>query len=85
MLEAMACGTPVACSRSASLPEVVGDAAVLFDAEDVDAIAAAIVRVLDTSVGRALRSQGLARAATYSWRRTAQETLAIYRQAASGG
>jgi glycosyltransferase involved in cell wall biosynthesis len=81
-LEAMACGTPVICSQAASLPEVVGDSAVLVDPLDVGALAQALVDVL-ASPGRQadLRSRGLRRAAQFSWDRCAVETLAVYRDA----
>lgn len=78
-LEALACGTPVLCSESSSLPEVVGDAARLVNPWDVDAIAQGIADLLDQPAMREeLRQRGLARAAQFSWRRTAQQTLAVY-------
>ncbi|MCC7355738.1 MAG: glycosyltransferase family 4 protein [Anaerolineae bacterium] len=81
VLEAMACGTPVVCSNLSSLPEVVGDAALLIDPYDVDALAAAICRVLaDEGLRREMRAKGLIQAATFSWERTARETLAAYRR-----
>lgn len=84
-LEAMACGAPVACSNRSSLPEVVGDAAVLFDPQDSEAIAAAIRRALaDAELRDRLRERGLARAAMFSWERTAQETLEAYRALPAG-
>ena len=79
-LEAMACGCPVACSNAASLPEVVGDAARLFDPYDPAAIADAVRDVLDAPDGWARR--GLERAATFSWDRTAREHDAVYRELA---
>jgi glycosyltransferase involved in cell wall biosynthesis len=75
-LEAMACGCPVACSNTASLPEVVGDAARLFDPRDPDAIAAAVRDVLDDPATWIER--GLARAALFSWDETARLTDAVY-------
>jgi glycosyltransferase involved in cell wall biosynthesis len=79
-LEAMACGTPVVCSNAASLPEVVGDAAVTVDPTDVDALAEAMVRVLaDGELRENLRQRGLARAASFTWERTARETVEVYR------
>ena len=78
-LEAMACGTPVICSNTSSLPEVVGDAALQVNPNDVNEIAAAIARVLDDPGLRdEMRDKSLARAAQFSWERTARETLAIY-------
>jgi Glycosyltransferase len=81
-LEAMACGAAVICSRAGSLPEVVGDAALLIDPDDPGALAAAIDRVLaDTALRAALSDAGRRRAATFSWQRTAEETLAVYARA----
>jgi len=83
VLEAMACGTPVACSNTSSLPEVVGDAALTFDPADSSAIARAITRVLaDAELRQVLRERGLAQAAGFSWERTAAKTLEVYRRAA---
>ena len=79
VLEAMACGTPVACSRVSSLPELGGDAAAYFDPTSVEEMSAGISRVLgDESLGEAMRVRGLARAARFSWERTARETMAVY-------
>jgi alpha-1,3-rhamnosyl/mannosyltransferase len=79
-LEAMACGTPVACSGTSSLPEVVGDAGVTFDPWSVAAIAEAIRRVMSSAELRAdLRERGLRRAATFTWERVAQQTIEVYR------
>lgn len=84
-LEAMACGTPVVVSNVSSLPEVAGDAALLVDPNDEEALAVALHRLLtDEDLRAALREKGLARAATFSWQRAAQETLAIYRRVVSG-
>ncbi len=81
-LEAMACGTPVVCSDSSSLPEVVGEAALTVAPSSVDELAAALRRVLDDAVLRAtLREAGLARARLFSWERAARETLAAYHAA----
>jgi len=78
-LEAMISGTPVVCSDAASLPEVVGDAALLFPAGDADAAAAQIARVLDDEALRtSLTTAGTARAATFTWERTAAQTLTAY-------
>ncbi len=79
-LEAMACGTPVVTSNAASLPEVVGDAALQVAPDDEPALADAIVRAL---TDRALREQmiarGIAQAAQFSWERAGRETTALYR------
>jgi len=82
VLEAMARGVPVACSDAASLPEVAGDAALLFDGHDESAIAAAVQRLLgDPEEAERLRVAGRARAAEFTWQRTAQLTLASYARA----
>jgi len=82
VLEAMARGVPVATSGRSALAEVAGDAAVLFDPEDVDAIVAALERVLGDSAQRArLREAGLARAAQFTWEQTAVGTVAAYERA----
>ncbi len=81
-LEAMACGTPVITSNTSSLPEVVGDAALLVDPYDIDAIADALARLLaDADLRQQLRAAGLARARRFSWEQTARETIAAYRLA----
>jgi glycosyltransferase involved in cell wall biosynthesis len=82
VLEAMARGVPVATSDRSSLPEVAGEAALLFDPEDTGAIRAAIERLLADPGERArLRDAGLARARTYTWERTAELTAAAYERA----
>lgn len=81
-LEAMACGTPVISSRSSSLPEVVGDAGVLVDPLNVDALAESLHRVLeDREFAELLAQKGVRRAAGFSWKKTAAETIAVYRRA----
>ena len=78
-LEAMACDCPVVCSNAASLPEVVGDAAIAFDPGDVQALAAAIGAVLESpDTALRLRQAGRARLARFSWERCAQQTRAVY-------
>jgi len=88
VLEAMACDTPVACSGTSSLPEVAGDAALLFDPEEVESIVGAVRRLLaDSSLRAALRQHGREQAARFSWQRVAEETVAVYNEvlsAASG-
>jgi glycosyltransferase involved in cell wall biosynthesis len=81
VLEAMACGTPVVCANATSLPELAGDAAVLVDPTDTTALAGAMERVLgDPALQASLRARGQARAATFTWERTARETAAVYRR-----
>ncbi|MEI7772376.1 MAG: glycosyltransferase, partial [Chloroflexales bacterium] len=75
---ARACGVPVVVSDASSLPEVVGAAALRVPPDDVLGWAAALGRVLGDARLRAdLRAQGLARAAHFSYRRVAEETLAV--------
>jgi len=82
VLEAMARGVPVATSGRASLREVAGDAALLFDPEDVDTIREAIERLVSDSAERErLIAAGRGRAAEFSWERTAELTAASYRRA----
>ncbi len=85
VVEAMACGTPVVCSRVSSLPEVAGDAALLVTPDDAAGIAQAIRRVLEEpGLAATLRAKGLRRAADFSWRRTAEQTRAVYEQVGQG-
>lgn len=80
-LEAMACGVPTIASNRTSLPEVVGDGGLLVEPEP-DALAASMVEVLNTpALAADLRERGVARAATFSWDRTARLTLDAYREA----
>jgi glycosyltransferase involved in cell wall biosynthesis len=82
VLEAMARGTPVCCSNTSSLPEVAGDAALLFDPASVEAIREAVGRLLtDRRLAAELAGRGRARARSFTWRRTAEATLAVYRRA----
>lgn len=81
-LEAMQCGTPVICSNRTSLPEVVGDAGLLVDPEDDDALCQALSRVChEESLRAELSRRGLARAAQFSWQRCAADHLRAYRAA----
>jgi glycosyltransferase involved in cell wall biosynthesis len=84
IVEAMACGCPVAASNRSALPEVVGDAGVLFDATDAGQIAAALDRLSRAGEDRdALIAAGLARAAQSTWERCADEHVSSYRRAMS--
>ncbi len=78
-LEAMACGTPVLVSNRGSLPEVVGDHALLTNPADEDGTATALQRLLlDTALQTQLRSRGRAWAQQFTWERTARQTRAVY-------
>ena len=80
-LEAMACGCPVLCSRSSSLPEVVGDAAILLPADDPQAWADALAALLSSPAEHAkYRRRGPARAALFSWEQAGRETLKVYEE-----
>ncbi len=81
VLEAMVRGCPVVLARAGALPEVGGDAAVYFDPLDAQDLAAAIARVVgDGSEHRRLSAAGCARAAEFSWERTARATVEVYRE-----
>jgi len=85
-LEAMRCGTPVVASRRASLPEVLGDAAIFPEEETADAWADAIDRLADR-VGerREWSRRGLEHSRAFTWAETARRTLAVYRDVLSAG
>ena len=79
VLEAMACGCPVVCSNTSSLPEVVGNAAVMVDPLDVSALAEAIRHVLTNShTHQQLRKAGIERSRQFSWEQTAAQTVELY-------
>jgi glycosyltransferase involved in cell wall biosynthesis len=79
VLEGMACGTPVVTSNVSSLPEVAGDAALLVDPYDIEAITDAIRRILDDSdLRQTLIERGIAQAAKFTWEKSAQELCQIY-------
>lgn len=88
-LEAMACGTPVICANNTSLPEVVGQAGLLFDADDVQGVAHAMGRIASSpALRRELAEAGLDRARLFSWERCADiivnTLLAAYAERCSG-
>ncbi len=79
VLEAMACGTPVTCSDTSSLPEIAGDAALHFDPDSVESLTDALRHLLsDTDLRAALRQRGFEQAAKFSWDQVAAETEAVY-------
>ena len=82
-LEAMHCGTPTIVSNVSALPEVVGDAALLVDPNDIDGLTVAMWRVLtDDQLRASLVEKGLKRAQTFSLERAAQQTLEVYHRVA---
>ena len=86
VVEAMACGTPVVTSRGSCLPEIAGDAAVLVDPRSVESIAEGIASIAgDAALAATLRERGIARAQRFTWKATAQQTLAAYDQAIALG
>jgi glycosyltransferase involved in cell wall biosynthesis len=81
VLEAMACGAPVITSLTSALPEVAGDAAVLVNPEDADALSRAMTEVLEDREKRErLRALGIVRAQAFTWRDAALQTHALYRR-----
>jgi len=79
-LEAMSCGAVVVASNRASLPEVVGEAGLLFDPESVDELAEALHHILNSpSLRQSFIEKGLARSRLFSWDKTAEQTVALYR------
>ncbi len=78
-LEAMACGVPVVVADASSLPEVVGDVGLLFPPGDAAALAAHLERLgKDDELRTTLAAAGRERAATFTWRRAAEQTLSVY-------
>ena len=78
-LEAMSVGCPVACSNSSSMPEVVGDAALTFDPDSIDAMAQAMTTLADDPVlHQKYRAAGLVRASAFTWEHCAARTRAVY-------
>jgi glycosyltransferase involved in cell wall biosynthesis len=83
VLEAMARGTPVGAARAASIPEVLGDAGLLLAPDDVEGWAASMIHLVEDRPARErMRADGLSRAASFTWARTARATLDVYRRAA---
>jgi alpha-1,3-rhamnosyl/mannosyltransferase len=86
VVEAMACGTPVACSEAPGLVEAAGSAAILFDPRQPEAITHALSTALtDSALRTDLRTRGLRRAQTLTWSRAAEATLQVYTQAVASG
>jgi alpha-1,3-rhamnosyl/mannosyltransferase len=84
-LEAMASGAAVLTSNKTSLPEVVGDAGLMVDPDDVDGMRNSLQHLLeDRGFAKTLSAKGLARAQTFSWERCARETTDVYKQVMRG-
>lgn len=84
-MEAMACGAPVVTSNTSSLPEVVGDAALLVDPRDTGAIAQAMLRVIGSpQLQEELRQKGYERARGFTWEHSARKMLSLYTQVYAG-
>lgn len=80
-IEAMACGTPVIASNLTSIPEVVGDAAILINPHDSDSISNAIISLsLDNNLRKSLIQKGLNQSSLFNWKQTAFETINIYKK-----
>lgn len=85
VLEAMACGAPVVCSDASSLPEVAGDAALLVDPLDTDALAEALARIVhDETLRRELVERGFAHVQRFSWQRCARHVLRVLEDVGRG-
>jgi len=83
VLEAMACGTPVVCSSKSSLPEIIGDAAILIDPNDYSSLAQGIKKVLEEKgLAKKLQVKGLTQARQFTWRKIAIKTIKVYRRVA---
>ena len=79
ILEAMSCGSPVITSRTASMPEVAGDAAMFVDPIDTGAIASAMLEIMtNTALRDTLITKGYQRLDNFSWEKCAQETLRVF-------
>jgi glycosyltransferase involved in cell wall biosynthesis len=82
LLEAMACGVPVITSNTTSIPEVVGDAALLINPRDGEELKKALLSLLnDEKLRKELINRGFEQVRKFSWRKTAEDTLAIYENA----
>ena len=85
ILEAMASGTPVVTSKKGSIPEVAGEAAFYVDAEDSDSISNGIKKVIGSEkLQRELSEKGLKQVAKFNWKKTAEQTMSIYRSLVNG-
>ena len=81
VLEAMACGTPIVCSKTSSLPEVAGDAAIFVDPKDIKSISQGIKHVIENEeVKETFRKKSISRANQFSWKKTAEKTIGVYKK-----
>ena len=81
VLEAMACGTPVVCSRAASLPEVAGGAALYFDPTSAEELAEKIEKLLNSrELQESLRAKGLERAKQFTWEESTRKHVELYQR-----
>jgi glycosyltransferase involved in cell wall biosynthesis len=79
LLEAMACGTPVLASNREAIPEILGGAGLLFDPEDLDGLSRLLEKLGgDEALKNQLRKRGLERVKSFSWEKTARETVQVY-------
>ena len=80
-LEAMACGCPVITSNTSSLPEVVGDAGIMIDPNDIDSLTDSMLKILtDNELRQKMARKSLERACMFSWKKTAKETWDVYEE-----
>jgi glycosyltransferase involved in cell wall biosynthesis len=81
LLEAMACGTPVAAFRTASIPEVAGDAGLLLRPNDEEAMTDALIRLeRSSSLREEMRAKGFIQVKKFNWKDTAEKTLQVYKE-----
>jgi len=81
VLEAMACGAPVVCSKTSSLPEVAGGAAIFVDPKDIKSISQGIKHVIENEeVKETFRKKSISRASQFSWKKTAEKTIGVYKK-----
>ena len=83
LLEAINCGCPTIAANTSSLPEVVGDAGILIDPKDAGTISTALEQLLDPATREEYRKQGFVQAASFSWEKTAQKHIEIYKAVGS--
>jgi glycosyltransferase involved in cell wall biosynthesis len=83
LLEAMASGVPVIAAATSCLPEICGEAALYFDARDPVSLSVALERLIcDIELADGMRRQGLERCRTFTWQKSAEQTLSVFHQVA---